>query len=83
MNQATVAQLKSIIQRIENLQEQKEGIAADIREVLAEAKGNGYDVKAIRTILKIRKQDANEREEQEYLVEAYKQALGMQHVLDL
>ena len=56
-----VDQLKSIIGRVEKLEEEKAGIAADIRDVFAEAKGNGFDVKAIRTIIKMRKKDAAER----------------------
>lgn len=70
-------QLKSIIARVEKLEEEKAGIAADIRDVFTEAKGNGYDVKAIRTILKIRKQDESEREEAENILDTYKHALGM------
>jgi len=72
-----VDQLKSIIARVEKLEEEKTGIAADIRDVFAEAKGNGFDVKAIRTILKIRKMDASEREEQETILDVYLNALGM------
>src|ERR1700761_2607581 len=70
-------QLKAIIERIERLEEEKKQTSDDIREVYAEAKGNGYDVKALRTIVRMRKQDANERAEQESLLEMYMQALGM------
>jgi uncharacterized protein (UPF0335 family) len=70
-------QLKSIIERIEWLEEEKKTISDDIRDVYAEAKGNGYDVKALRTIVRMRKQDANERQEQETILETYMQALGM------
>lgn len=70
-------QLKSIIARVEKLEEEKTGIAADIRDVFAEAKGNGFDIKAIRSILKIRKMDASEREEQETILDTYLHALGM------
>lgn len=70
-------QLKSIIERLERLEEEKTGIASDIKDVFAEAKGNGYDVKTLRTVLRLRKQDAAEREEQEFLLETYKRALGM------
>jgi uncharacterized protein (UPF0335 family) len=70
-------QLKSIIERIERLEEEKATIGSDIRDVFAEAKGNGYDVKALRTIVRLRKQDANERAEQETILETYLQALGM------
>jgi uncharacterized protein (UPF0335 family) len=72
-----VDRLRSIIERVERLESEKAGTAADIREVFAEAKGNGYDVKAIRTILKIRKQDESEREEQETILDTYMHALGM------
>ena len=70
-------QIKAIVERIERLEEEKAGIASDIRDVYAEAKGNGFDVKALRTIVRMRKQDANERAEQETIVETYMQALGM------
>ena len=56
-------QLKAIIERIERLEEEKKTISDDIRDVYAEAKGNGFDVKALRTIVRLRKQDANERAE--------------------
>ena len=70
-------QLKAIIERIERLEEEKKAISDDIRDVYAEAKGNGFDVKALRAIVRMRKQDANEREEQETILETYMQALGM------
>jgi uncharacterized protein (UPF0335 family) len=70
-------QLKAIVERIERLEEEKKTISDDIRDVYAEAKGNGYDVKALRTIVRMRKQDANERQEQETILETYMQALGM------
>ena len=69
--------LKAIIERIEGLEEEKKTISDDIRDVYAEAKGNGFDVKALRTIVRMRKQDANERAEQETILETYLQALGM------
>jgi uncharacterized protein (UPF0335 family) len=72
-----VDQLKSIIARVEKLEEEKAALAADIRDVFAEAKGNGYDVKAIRTIIRMRKQDASEREEEETILDTYLHALGM------
>lgn len=72
-----VDQLKSIIARVEKLEEEKTGISADIRDVFAEAKANGFDTKAIRTILKMRKMDASQIEEEEAVLEAYKNALGM------
>ena len=70
-------QLKSIIERIERLEEEKKTISDDIRDVYAESKGNGYDVKALRSIVRMRKQDANERAEQETILETYMLALGM------
>ena len=70
-------QLKSIIERIERLEEEKKAISDDIRDVFAEAKGNGYDVKALRTIVRMRKEDANERQEHEAILETYLNALGM------
>ncbi|PHP66093.1 hypothetical protein CSC94_15960 [Zhengella mangrovi] len=71
-------QLRSIIERIERLEEEKKTIADDIKEVYAEAKGNGFDTKALRTIVRLRKQDANERQEQEAMLDLYKAALGME-----
>jgi len=70
-------QLKSIIERIERLEEEKKAIADDIRDVYAESKGNGFDVKALRAIVRMRKQDPNERQEEETILETYMQALGM------
>lgn len=70
-------QLRSIVERVEKLEQEKADIAADIRDVFAEAKGNGFDVKAIRTILKMRKQDASKREEAENILDTYLAALGM------
>lgn len=73
----TTEQLRSYIERIERLTEEKTGITADIRDVFAEAKGNGYDAKVMREIIKLRKKKASERDEEEYLIETYKRALGM------
>ena len=70
--------LRSYIERIERLEEDKAGIASDIRDVFAESKSNGFDVKAMRQILKLRKMKANERTEAEYTLDRYKRALGMQ-----
>src|SRR3569623_2671933 len=70
-------QLKSIIERIERLEEEKKATSDDIKDVYAEAKGNGYDVTALRTIVRMRKQDPNERAEAETILETYMQALGM------
>lgn len=69
--------LKQFIERIERLEEEKKTIAEDIKEVFAEAKGTGFDTATMRTILKIRKIDKNDLDEQEYLLDTYKRALGM------
>jgi uncharacterized protein (UPF0335 family) len=69
--------LKSFVERIERLSEDKQQVADDIRDVYAEAKGNGFDVKALRTIIRLRKQDATERAEHEAIVSTYESALGM------
>lgn len=71
------AQLRAFIERLERLEEEKATLANDIRDVFAEAKSRGFDVKIIRNILKIRKMDANDRQEQEELLDIYLQALGM------
>ena len=70
-------QLKSIIERIERLEEEKKTISDDIRDVYAESKGNGFDVKALRVIVRLRKQDQDERREHETVLETYMHALGM------
>jgi uncharacterized protein (UPF0335 family) len=70
-------QLKAIIERIERLEEEKKTISDDIRDVYAEAKGNGFCAKALRTIVRMRKQDDNERQEQESILEIYMASLGM------
>jgi uncharacterized protein (UPF0335 family) len=70
-------QLKSIIARVEKLTEEKAGITADIADVYAEAKGNGFDVKAIKAVVKLRTLDASEREELETITDLYLNALGM------
>ncbi len=70
-------QLKAIVERIERLEEEKKALADDIRDVYAEAKANGYDTKTLRAVIKIRKQDRAEREEQDALLETYLHALGM------
>lgn len=69
-------QLRAFITRVERLEEEKAAIAADIKEIYAEAKGNGFDPKIMRRCVNIRKQDANERLEQEALLELYLSALG-------
>ena len=70
-------ELRQFIERIERLEEEKAGIASDIKDVKAEAKSRGYDVTAINAIIKMRKQDAAERQEREAILELYMQALGM------
>ena len=70
-------QLKAFIERIERLEEEKKAISGDIRDVYAEAKGNGYDVKALRAVIRLRKQDKDERAEHEAILETYMHALGM------
>lgn len=70
-------QLKSIVERIERLEEEKKTISDDIKDVYAEAKANGYDTKTLRTVVRLRKQDRAEREEQEALLDLYLHALGM------
>lgn len=74
--------LRSYIDRIERLEEDKAGVASDIKDVFAEAKSNGFDVKAMRSILKLRKMKANERTEAEYMLDLYKRALGMDDSVD-
>jgi uncharacterized protein (UPF0335 family) len=69
--------LKAFVERIERLEEEKKAIADDIRDVYGEAKATGFDVKALRTIIKLRKQDVDERKEQEAILETYMHALGM------
>jgi uncharacterized protein (UPF0335 family) len=70
-------QLKSIIERIERLEEEKKALAEDIKEVMAEAKGNGFEPKIIRRILSLRKRDRAEIDEEQTLLELYLQAIGM------
>ncbi len=70
-------ELRQFIERIERLEEEKAGIAGDIKEVFAELKGRGFDTKAVRKIISIRKKDHAERQEEEAILELYMQALGM------
>jgi uncharacterized protein (UPF0335 family) len=70
-------QLKAFVERVERLEEEKKAIADDIRDVYGEAKVNGYDVKALRSVVRLRKLDINERREQEAILETYLHALGM------
>lgn len=69
--------LRSLIERIEKLEEDKSGIMADVRDVFAEAKSLGYDVKAMRAVIKLRKMNAADRDEQDFLLETYRKALDM------
>ncbi len=69
--------LRSFIERIERLEEEKAALAADIREVFAEAKSNGFDAKIMRQVVRLRKMESADREEQELLLDLYKRALGM------
>lgn len=70
-------QLRSIVERIERLEEEKKAISDDIRDVYAEAKANGYDTKVLRQVVKLRKQDSTERQEFEAIRDVYLHALGM------
>ena len=70
-------QLRAFIERIERLEEEKKTIADDIKEVYAEMKGTGFDTKAVRTIVRLRKKDQAERQEEESILDLYKAALGM------
>jgi len=70
-------QLKSIVERVERLEEEKKAISDDIRDVFGEAKANGFDVKVLRQVVRLRKQDLTERREQEAVRDLYLQALGM------
>jgi uncharacterized protein (UPF0335 family) len=73
-------QLKTIVERIERLEEEKKSIAGDIKEVYAEAKGNGFDTKVLRKVITLRKKDAAERQEEEAMIDVYLAALGMSSV---
>ena len=77
MTQATAGQLKSIIERIERLEEEKKALSEDIRDVYGEAKANGFDAKILRKVVALRKQELSERQEQDALLETYLSALGM------
>jgi uncharacterized protein (UPF0335 family) len=77
LNQAAQGQLKSIIERIERLEQEKAEIAEQIKEVFSEAKGNGFDVKILRKVIRIRKQDAAKRQEEDAVLDLYLSALGV------
>ena len=69
--------LRTIIERIERLEEEKKALSEDIREIYSEAKGAGFDVKVIRQLVRLRKMDATDRSEMEQVLDVYKRALGM------
>ena len=71
------AKLRSFVERLENLEEEKQAVAEQIREVMAEAKGEGFDTKILRQLLKLRKMQDHDRLEQEELLDVYKRAIGM------
>jgi len=71
-------QLRAFIERVERLEEEKKTIADDIKEVFAKMKGSGFDTKAVRTLIRLRKKDQAERQEEEAILDLYKAALGMQ-----
>ncbi len=70
-------QLRAFIERIERLHEERKAIADDIKDVFAEAKGNGFDTKVMKIVIRMRQQEPHEREEQEAIVDLYLHALGM------
>jgi uncharacterized protein (UPF0335 family) len=75
--EASAEQLRLLIERVERLEEEKDGIAGDIADVYAEAKATGFDTKAMKTIVALRKLEKHHRDEAEFLVTAYKDALGL------
>jgi uncharacterized protein (UPF0335 family) len=77
-SEVTAARLRAFVERIERLIEERDARSADIREVLAEAKGTGFDTKAIRTLIRLRKMDQSDRQQQEYVLDLYKKTLGME-----
>lgn len=77
MDNSAAEQLRSFIERIERLEEEKGNIASDIKDVYSEAKGTGFDTKAMRALIRLRKKEAHEREEEEQLLELYRQAVGV------
>lgn len=74
---STAEQLKSVVERIERLEEERKGLGADVREIYAEAKGNGFDPKILRQIIRLRRMAESDRREQEELLDTYLSALGM------
>jgi uncharacterized protein (UPF0335 family) len=76
LTSAAQGRLRTIVERLERLEEDKQAIMADLKEVFAEAKGEGYDVKTLRKVLRIRKQDRAKRQEEEAILDLYLSALG-------
>lgn len=76
-SQIAADQLRLFLERIERLEEEKKGIADDIRDVYSEAKGQGYDTKTMRTLVRLRRLDKPTRQEQDALLEVYRSALGL------
>ena len=76
LNGTAQTQLKTIIERIERLEEDKAAVMADLKDVFAEAKGNGFDVKILRKVIRLRKQDRAKRQEEEALLDLYLSAIG-------
>ena len=77
LTSAAQGRLRTIIERLERLEEDKQAVMADMKEVFAEAKGEGYDVKVLRKVIRIRKQDKAKRQEEEAILDLYMAALGM------
>jgi uncharacterized protein (UPF0335 family) len=76
-NNVAADELRQFVERIERLEEEKKGIADDIRDVYQELKGRGYEPRAVRRLISLRKKDPSERQEEEALLETYKTALGI------
>ncbi len=76
LNATAQGQLKAVVERIERLEEDKAAVMADLKEVYAEAKGNGFDVKIIRKVIRLRKQDTAKRQEEEAILDLYLSAIG-------
>ncbi len=76
LNGTAQTQLKTIVERIERLEEDKAGVMSDLKEVYAEAKGNGFDVKTLRKVIRIRKMDRAKRQEEEAILDLYLSAVG-------
>lgn len=77
LQQSAKDQLKSFVERVERLEEEKAALAGDIRDLFAQAKSSGFDTKALRSVIRLRKQEASERRDQEAILATYMHALGM------